>query len=85
MSGPWEGLHLRQRDRHHPTRFAEAAPRASAAPETRNIAMKNIFQTIRHWQRGNATAKMLNRLDDRMLADIGIARGDIRKAVRIFH
>ena len=47
--------------------------------------MKNIFQTIRQWQRGNATAKTLNRLDDRMLADIGIARGDIRTAVHIFH
>ncbi len=47
--------------------------------------MKNIFQTIRQWQRGNAAAKMLYRLDDCMLADIGIARGDIRKAVRIFH
>ncbi len=47
--------------------------------------MKNIFQTIRQWQRGNAAAKMLNRMDDYMLADIGIARGDIRKAVHIFH
>ena len=47
--------------------------------------MKNIFQTILQWQRGNAAAKMLNRLDDRLLADIGIARGDIRQAVHIFH
>ncbi len=49
------------------------------------MAMKNIFQTIRQWQRGNAAAKMLNRLDDHMLADIGIARADISKAVHIFH
>ncbi len=47
--------------------------------------MKNLFQTIRHWQRGNAAARMLNRMDDNMLADIGLARGDIRKAVHIFH
>ena len=47
--------------------------------------MKNIFQTILQWQRGNAAAKMLNRLDDRLLADIGIARGDIRQAVHIIH
>ena len=47
--------------------------------------MKNIFQTILQWQRGNAEAKMLNRLDDRLLADIGVARGDIRQAVHIFH
>ena len=47
--------------------------------------MKNTLQTIRQWQRSNAAAKMLNRLDDRMLGDIGLARGDIRKAVHIFH
>ena len=47
--------------------------------------MKTIFQTIRQWQRSNAAAKMLYRLDDCMLADIGIARGDIRRAVHIFH
>ena len=47
--------------------------------------MKNIFQTIRQWQRGRAATKMLYRLDDCMLADIGIARGDISKTVHIFH
>ncbi len=47
--------------------------------------MKNIFQTIRQWQRGNAAARILNRMDDRLLADIGLARGDIRQAVHIFH
>ncbi len=47
--------------------------------------MNSIFQTIMKWQRGNAAAKVLNRLDDRMLADIGIVRDDIRKSVHIFH
>ncbi len=47
--------------------------------------MKNIFQAIRQWQRGNAAAKMLNRFDDHMLADIGITRGDIKKVTHIFH
>ncbi len=47
--------------------------------------MKNIFQSILQWQRGNAAVKVLNRMDDRMLADIGIARGDINKSVHIFH
>ncbi len=47
--------------------------------------MKNIFQTIRQWQHGNAAAKMLHRFDDHLLTDIGIARSDIRKAVHIFH
>ena len=43
--------------------------------------MKNIFQAIRHWQLSNAAAKAFKRLDDRMLADIGIAHGAISKAV----
>ena len=47
--------------------------------------MKNIFQMIRQWQRANAAAKRLNQLDDHMLADIGVARGDISKAVHNFH
>ncbi len=47
--------------------------------------MKNILQTIRQWQRGKAAARMLNRFDDHVLGDIGISRGDIRKAVHIFH
>ncbi len=47
--------------------------------------MTNLFQAIRQWQRDNASAKMLNRMNDSMLDDIGIARGDIRKAVHIFH
>ena len=47
--------------------------------------MKNIFQSFLQWQRGNAAAKILNRFDDRLLADLGIARGDIKQAVHIFH
>ncbi len=47
--------------------------------------MKNIFQTIRQWQRGNAAARILNRMDDRLLDDIGVARSDVSKAVHIFH
>ena len=49
------------------------------------MAMKNIFQSIRQWQCGNTAAKMLNRMDDYMLADIGVARGELHKAVHIFH
>ncbi len=47
--------------------------------------MKNIFKTISQWQRGNAAAKVLSRLDDRMLADIGVTRCDINKTVHIYH
>ena len=47
--------------------------------------MKNIFQTIRQRQYRNTTAKMLNRFDDHMLADIGITRAELGKSVHIFH
>ncbi len=42
------------------------------------MAMNNILQIIRQWQRRLAAAQNLSLLDDRMLADIGIARGDIK-------
>ncbi len=47
--------------------------------------MKNIFQTILQWQRRSSTARMLDRLDDHMLADIGLTRADLRKSAPIFH
>ncbi len=40
--------------------------------------MNNIFQMICQWQRRIVAARNLNLLDDHMLADIGIARGDIK-------
>ena len=42
------------------------------------MAMNNILQIIRQWQRRLAAAQNLSLLDNRMLADIGIARGDIK-------
>ncbi len=44
--------------------------------------MKNIFTTIRNWQRRNETINSLNKLDDRMLADIGLVRGNIDLVAR---
>ncbi|MCH7944007.1 MAG: DUF1127 domain-containing protein [Proteobacteria bacterium] len=44
--------------------------------------MKNIFTSIRQWQRRNETVKVLSRLDDRMLSDIGVVRGNINQIVR---
>ena len=39
--------------------------------------MKNLFQAIRQWRRRTETVNALLKLDDRMLADIGLVRGDI--------
>ncbi len=44
--------------------------------------MINIFETVRRWHRRNATVTDLSKLDDRMLADIGIVRSDIRNLAR---
>ncbi len=44
--------------------------------------MKNIFTSIRNWQRRNQTINSLSKLDDRMLADVGLVRGNIADAVR---
>jgi len=40
--------------------------------------MYKLFQMIRQWQRRIVAARNLSLLDDRVLADIGIARGDIK-------
>ena len=44
--------------------------------------MINIFETVRRWHRRNVAIADLNKLDDRMLADIGIVRSDIRNVAR---
>jgi uncharacterized protein YjiS (DUF1127 family) len=49
------------------------------------VAMKNLLQTLRQWQRGKTAARLLNRFDDHVLGDMGISRGDIRRDVHIFH
>ncbi len=53
--------------------------------EQGTMAMKNIFQTILQWQRRSFTARILNRLDDHMLDDIGVTRADLSKDIHIFH
>lgn len=47
--------------------------------------MKNIFQAIRQWQRDNAAAKLLNRMGDTQLNDMGITRGEAPRDIHIFH
>ncbi len=41
-----------------------------------------IAQGISRWQREAAALRELNRLDARLLADIGLTRGDIERAAR---
>jgi uncharacterized protein YjiS (DUF1127 family) len=44
--------------------------------------MFNVIESIRRWHRRSNTAAQLHQLDDRMLADIGIVRGNIAEAAR---
>lgn len=44
--------------------------------------MFNLIESIRRWQRRNATTARLNQLDDRLLADIGLVRGNIAEVAR---
>ena len=44
--------------------------------------MVNIIDTLRRWHNRNVAITALGRMDDRLLADIGLARGDIPRAVR---
>ncbi len=42
----------------------------------------NVFKSINDWRKRSASRSQLSRLDDRMLADIGINRYDIDTVVR---
>ncbi|MFQ5785957.1 MAG: DUF1127 domain-containing protein [Alphaproteobacteria bacterium] len=45
--------------------------------------MINILDTVRQWRARNVAIDALSRMDDRMLADIGIrSRSDISRYVR---
>ena len=44
--------------------------------------MNSILKTIRRWRDTAVSRGQLARLDDHMLRDIGIARGDIDRVAR---
>ena len=44
--------------------------------------MINVFESIRRWHRRSNTVATLSQLDDRMLADIGLVRGNLKDATR---
>ncbi len=44
--------------------------------------MINVFDSIRRWHRRSTTVAELSKLDDRMLADIGLVRGNLAEATR---
>ncbi len=43
--------------------------------------MFNMIESIRRWRARNAAIATLTRMDDRLLADIGISRADIPRIV----
>lgn len=44
--------------------------------------MNNIIKRIRRWRDENVSKGQLARLDKRMLDDLGMVRGDIKRVVR---
>ncbi|MFP6744706.1 MAG: DUF1127 domain-containing protein [Alphaproteobacteria bacterium] len=44
--------------------------------------MINVIESIRRWRRRSSTVDALYRLDDRMLADIGLVRGNLKDTTR---
>ncbi len=47
--------------------------------------MANVFEKISHWRNRRIARSQMARMDDRMLEDIGIIRGDIDRVVRGLH
>jgi uncharacterized protein YjiS (DUF1127 family) len=56
--------------------------RQSGRRDIGDKTMFNVIETIRRWHRRSNTAAQLHRLDDRMLADIGLDRDNIAEAAR---
>ena len=44
--------------------------------------MLNIIESYRRWRTRTAATAALSRMDDRILADIGVSRSDIPSVVR---
>ena len=44
--------------------------------------MINVFESIRRWRHRSNTLASLAQLDDRMLTDIGLVRGNLKEATR---
>ncbi len=44
--------------------------------------MFNIIDALRRWRAENAAITALRKLDDHLLADIGVSRADISRNVR---
>ncbi len=44
--------------------------------------MLNIVESFRRWRTRTAAVTALSRMDDRILADIGVSRFDIPRVVR---
>ncbi len=44
--------------------------------------MHNVIESFRRWRTRTAAAAALSKMDDRILADIGISRIDISRVVR---
>ncbi len=44
--------------------------------------MTNIVESFRRWRTRVAAAAALSRMDDRILADIGVSRSDIPRVIR---
>ena len=42
----------------------------------------NVFDSLKNWRRYRTTVNELSRLNTRELADLGIARGEIRQVAR---
>ena len=61
----------------HRSRIALRKVRRRALRLTVRQALSRIFATLRKWRRRSRERAELARLDDRMLRDIGITRGDV--------
>jgi uncharacterized protein YjiS (DUF1127 family) len=61
----------------HRSRIAPRKVRRRTLRLTLRQALSRIFATLREWRRRRRERAELARLDERMLRDIGVTRGDV--------
>ncbi|MEM1048844.1 MAG: DUF1127 domain-containing protein [Pseudomonadota bacterium] len=64
------------------TRFVPTGPASASAFRVLGNAIVTLVKAVARWYTNRRQTRLLLEMDDRMLSDIGLTRGDVRAALR---
>jgi uncharacterized protein YjiS (DUF1127 family) len=65
-----------------PRKTAQAVAKPTPGAPRPPLGMNRVFARVLRWRRRRRDARRLMALDDRMLRDVGLSRGEVERAVR---